>query len=467
MRREARGDLQPLLLAAGRRWPASRAPAGLSDAALRRRQRCQRGPLSGAPRHRRAWPAGPPGARTAAAPAPGQPTRQRRRGTARSRRCRCSWHAAQSRGVLQELDEPGVAVGRRAAGRRPAARRRSRRRRRSAPCVVQVLDQHQAGHQRHQRQQPRPSCSHQPWPPPSSAAPPPGRRRHAPRRRCARPRAALERLLAREAQALGDVGATVSARSFSRGGDPAARSAPRGRLDRWRSMAAFECRSRCDSLCPQRLGQGMHGPGAVRLDAALRATHDRRRLGHIEFLPVTQQEGFSLTRRQLRQPLPRSASRIWPATPSPPHSRCRANRPAASSVSSRSKSPSSSPATRSPRSSARRALRTFWRRNQSIVALDRMRWNSSGSSAGGPVGVLLGQPDHRVLHDVERRIVVAHGIDRALEGALLDALEEVGEFFVGGQGRGASGRGPERRRGLCHRTASGRPRGRSVCKQVS
>jgi hypothetical protein len=29
------------------------------------------------------------------------------------------------------------------------------------------------------------------------------------------------------------------------------------------------------------------------------------------------------------------------------------------------------------------ALRTFWRRNQSIVALDRMRWNSSGSSAAG------------------------------------------------------------------------------------
>jgi hypothetical protein len=30
-----------------------------------------------------------------------------------------------------------------------------------------------------------------------------------------------------------------------------------------------------------------------------------------------------------------------------------------------------------------RALRVFWRRNQSSVLLDRMRWNSMGSSSGG------------------------------------------------------------------------------------
>ena len=103
-----------------------------------------------------------------------------------------------------------------------------------------------------------------------------------------------------------------------------------------------------------------------------------------------------------------------------------------------SKSPSSPAASKSEKFCTT-ALRTFWRRNQSIVALDRMRWNSSGSSAGGPVGVLLGQPDHRVLDDVERRVVVANGVDGALEGPLLDALEKVGEFFVGAKEGAAVG----------------------------
>jgi hypothetical protein len=52
---------------------------------------------------------------------------------------------------------------------------------------------------------------------------------------------------------------------------------------------------------------------------------------------------------------------------------------------------------------------------------------------GGPVDVLFGQPDHRVLHDVEGGIFVPNGVQRPFEGALFDALEEVGEFFVGCQ----------------------------------
>jgi hypothetical protein len=96
------------------------------------------------------------------------------------------------------------------------------------------------------------------------------------------------------------------------------------------------------------------------------------------------------------------------------------------------------------------ALRTFWRRNQSIVALDRMRWKDQRQFGCGAVGVFLGQPDHRVLHDVQRRVVVTHGIDRALEGALLDALEEIGEFFVGGQGGLGALMAPGDRRRLCH-----------------
>ena len=102
-----------------------------------------------------------------------------------------------------------------------------------------------------------------------------------------------------------------------------------------------------------------------------------------------------------------------------------------------SKSPSS-PADSKSEKLRTTALRTFWRRNQSIVAFDRMRWNSSGNSAAGRSAYFSGQPDHRVLHDVERRVVVPDGVDGALEGTLLDALQKVGEFFVGRQGSGPS-----------------------------
>src|SRR5690242_17475313 len=45
----------------------------------------------------------------------------------------------------------------------------------------------------------------------------------------------------------------------------------------------------------------MRRPGAVRFNAALRASHDARGLRDVQFLPVTHQESFALTRRQLPQ----------------------------------------------------------------------------------------------------------------------------------------------------------------------
>ena len=42
----------------------------------------------------------------------------------------------------------------------------------------------------------------------------------------------------------------------------------------------------------------MRRPGAVRLHAALGASHDGGRLRHIHFFPVTQQKRLTLTRRQ-------------------------------------------------------------------------------------------------------------------------------------------------------------------------
>ena len=45
----------------------------------------------------------------------------------------------------------------------------------------------------------------------------------------------------------------------------------------------------------------MGGPGAMRLDAAFGATHSGSGLGNIQFFPITQQEGFTLTRGQVLQ----------------------------------------------------------------------------------------------------------------------------------------------------------------------
>src|ERR1019366_5649912 len=69
--------------------------------------------------------------------------------------------------------------------------------------------------------------------------------------------------------------------------------------------------------------------------------------------------------------------------------------PSASSVSSMSKSPSF-PATSKSEKLRTTWLRTFWRRNQSIVAFETMRWKSSGSSAGG-----------RSTYFSERRIIAS------------------------------------------------------------
>ena len=69
--------------------------------------------------------------------------------------------------------------------------------------------------------------------------------------------------------------------------DPGARQshAPhRHRSDSW-----FE------SLSLHEGSNGMRCPGTVGLDASLRATHGRGGLCHIQFLPVTQQECFTLT----------------------------------------------------------------------------------------------------------------------------------------------------------------------------
>jgi hypothetical protein len=48
-----------------------------------------------------------------------------------------------------------------------------------------------------------------------------------------------------------------------------------------------------------------------------------------------------------------------------------------------------------------------------------------------PVTVALGEPQHRVLHDVERSLLVVNGIDRVLESAALYALQKGRQLAAG------------------------------------
>ena len=100
---------------------------------------------------------------------------------------------------------------------------------------------------------------------------------------------------------------------------------------------------------------------------------------------------------------------------------------AASKVSSGSESSSSRPGA-SDESSVVHSERTFLAPE---TVADRVLQDALEEQRQLPAGgrrVLLGEPQHRVLHDVERRFLVAHGEHRLLEGAPLDAGEEIGQL---------------------------------------
>src|SRR5205085_4285337 len=58
-----------------------------------------------------------------------------------------------------------------------------------------------------------------------------------------------------------------------------------------------------------------------------------------------------------------------------------------------------------------------------------------GEFPRGAVGILLGEPQHRVLDDVESRLLLLHREDGLLEGASLDGGEKIGHLLRSGQGR--------------------------------
>ena len=127
----------------------------------------------------------------------------------------------------------------------------------------------------------------------------------------------------------------------------------------------------------------MHRARAMGLHAAFGAAHRRGGFRHVEFLPVTQQKRFALTRRQPRQrllddpdnltllELPRGIDRRVRVRFCRPKSRADRNRRLFHHL---------SPA---PTAASVHVERTFWRRKWSWIVFCRMRWNSIGSSAAG------------------------------------------------------------------------------------
>src|SRR5574337_237981 len=198
----------------------------------------------------------------------------------------------------------------------------------------------------------------------------------------------------------------------------------------------------------------MDRPRAMRLDAAFGTTHRGGGLGDVEFFPVTQQEGFALTRGQRRH---LGLDRLHDLDP-----RHRVGRALG----------------------AEHGFDRFESFEQVVVAVfacgvevrqvlqhriahpqatevvhRRVRQDALEQQrqlGRGTVGVAFGQPDHRVLDDVQRGVVVADGVHDPLEGALLDALEEVRQFSFARQGLLPYRPRPERRPAMRVIIASGR-----------
>src|SRR6185503_11697388 len=192
-----------------------------------------------------------------------------------------------------------------------------------------------------------------------------------------------------------------------------------GRPSAGRSLRALQG----DAPGPERRGQSMGGPGAMRFHAAFRASHDPRRFGDVHLLPVTHDESLALTRGQARQLLLNDFKHLSLL-------QARARRlfsigpvgglegfqrvlilvlPAAGRERRKQRGPQRAhllPAVPVPDG----------------VLHDAMEQHRQLS--GGAVAVLLGQPEHRVLHDVERRLLVAHGEHGLLERASLYAFEK-------------------------------------------
>ena len=178
----------------------------------------------------------------------------------------------------------------------------------------------------------------------------------------------------------------------------------------------------------------MDGPGTVRLDAALGASHGAGRFGHIHFLPVTQHERFALTAWQPLDLVLDQAQRLGPAG-------------LVGGVFGVAFVLRGEQAVEGVGVVVVRIAHAGQGREQAHpgaayllaaevvvggVLQDALK--ERRQFGHGTVGVFFDELEHRVLDNVQRGVVVAHGIDHLLEGPALDRGEKLRYFRSGRHG---------------------------------
>src|SRR5436190_6599274 len=166
----------------------------------------------------------------------------------------------------------------------------------------------------------------------------------------------------------------------------------------------------------------MRRPGAVRFYAALRATHDARRLSDVQFFPVTHQESLALTCRQPRKLLLNDFKYL-------------------SLLELRARGGGGVRIARlvgvervlllvlATAGRERREERRPERAHllAAVIVADRVLHDAVKQQrqlVRRTLAVFLGEAQHCVLHEIERRLLVTHSEHCLLERAPLDALQK-------------------------------------------
>ncbi len=172
----------------------------------------------------------------------------------------------------------------------------------------------------------------------------------------------------------------------------------------------------------------MRGARAMGLHAALRAAHHQGCFCHIQSFPVTQQKGLALTGRQQRH---RAFDQLRDFLARIPFLRIGAGVVGGNVQQLQRIGRFVFMAHRHQR--RQQGAEESSHLAAAEVVADGVLQNALEEQrqfGGGRVGIAVGQLHHGVLHDVERVLLVPHGVQGLLEGAFLRRQEEVGHFLA-------------------------------------
>src|SRR5262245_15324581 len=188
----------------------------------------------------------------------------------------------------------------------------------------------------------------------------------------------------------------------------------------------------------------MSGTRTVGFNASLRTSHRRGCFRHVEVLPVTKQESLSLTGGQLGDLFLDDPDNLAPFD----------------LVSSTFRGLGSCQrlegferigvvlsVRRQGRKQGDPGIADLLAPKMIVDRVLQYSGENQGEFGRGAVCVVNRQLHHRVLDDVERGVVVAHGKRGLLESTPLDAGKEIVEFLFGGHDEGPGGRWERRNRG--------------------